>query len=683
MKRFLLIVLILGILGGGGWVAWKWYGAAGGTGEALNLVPADAIYLIATDDPIKSWKEVANTTTWTHLQRNAYFASLTSAANSLDSLIRDNDLLFDLIGSHSLIVSAHMIGTKDYDFIFLADLQGASGIKFLNDYIGDFATEGLSVRKEKYGTEDVFTIHDPADNTNLYISIPGSYLVASYTKKLLQSALDAEKNNFTLTREEFLRGKTDLDAGSTMDLYLNYSMLPKFMNSYSDGGNEYVSRLSQTLTTTSLSMSIDENLLKATGYTYFNDSIESYIKTLQMSGKGRNEFADIAPSRTSFALSLTFRSFAEFFANFESNLRKDVAEYDEYRKNLQQAEDYLKISVQKDIIDWVDDEVVLMEMQSAGMGVDNEMAVALKAKNIEEARDHLDFIGKQVRKRTPVKFKEVEHRGYGINYLGMKGLFKIILGRFFARYDKPYYTIVGNYVIFSNHPQTLESIIDDYLDKNTLDRSDEFRAFQNQFEDKSSVLIYLNTPVLFNTMKRMADASTRLSMEANKEFIVCFRHVGFQLVPETGRFKTTLAEQFITTEPINIAEESEDDVVEDDPVTDEAATADDEPIANEPEIKEGEADPMELPYMYVKDLNAKLFTEYFADSTTVHFKVELRNGFKDGSYTEYFENGVVKMTGKFNGDRRDGVWRLFGEDGKLIMRRSYDNGEIRKERTRD
>lgn len=669
MKVFKWVV-ILALLGGVGWVAWKFYSSKGISGEAINLIPDDAIYAIITDDPIGAWKKVSSTQTWGHLQSNAYFASLTSSANSLDSLIHDNEMLFDLIGTRSLIVSAHMIGTKDYDFLFLVDLQGASGIKFLNEYVTTFNTGGYTVKKEKYYDTDIVVLHDPSDNSNLYISIPGTFLVMSYTKKVLINALDAQLGGATLSKDRLV--PVGDGTNSIGKLYLNYYRLPEFVRCFSDGENEYINRMSESMISTNLDLRVDEDLLTAKGYTYINDSVDSYIKTLEVAGKGPTEFFEIAPQRTAFTFALGFESFSKFFTAFQENVKKDVKEYQEYRDNMSTVENYLKIDLQKQVIDWIGEEVAMIELQSSGKGTDTEMAVILKSSNIEKAKKDLSDIERQVRRRTPVKFKSIDHRGYPVNYLGMKGMFKILLGRFFARYDKPYYTIINNFVVFSNHPQTLESMIDDYLDKKTLDRSDEFRQFRQQFDDKSSVFIYVNTPVLFNTMKKLADAETKASMEKNKDYITCFRHIGFQLVPDKGKFVTSMAEQFYFDSPNLKPQTSNQEPVGDSTFVELDTVA--------VEDIDTDKDPMELPYIYVKDVNAKSYTEYYDDSTTVHFKVELRNGFKDGSFTEYFENGKEKMTGKFRRDKRDGHWRLYNEDGDLVMKRVYDDGEVKRER---
>jgi hypothetical protein len=116
-------IFILLTLGAVGYFSWRWFNPGDEAPAALTLVPPNAIYLFETRTPIESWKTISGSAQWRHLQKNSYFGSLTSATNSLDSLIRDNDLLFNLIGSRSVVVSAHMVGVRDYDFLFVVDLK--------------------------------------------------------------------------------------------------------------------------------------------------------------------------------------------------------------------------------------------------------------------------------------------------------------------------------------------------------------------------------------------------------------------------------------------------------------------------------------------------------------------------------------------------------------------------------
>src|SRR5687767_5905767 len=226
MKKFLKWVFILGFLGGIGWVAFKWYTAQKQTlpEATFSLIPDDAVYFLATGDPFNSWKEISSSAAWSHLQRSPHFAELTSDINNLDSLVRENDLLFELVASRAVVVSAHMTSVKEYDFLFLVDLQDVSGIKFLNEYLTTFSLEGYTVRKEKHGEDDLIILQDIEKNTNLYMSLPGSHLVASYSKKIITSALDARTANTGLPAEKYVELGESLETGIAQ-LYLNYDRL--------------------------------------------------------------------------------------------------------------------------------------------------------------------------------------------------------------------------------------------------------------------------------------------------------------------------------------------------------------------------------------------------------------------------------------------------------------------------
>lgn len=676
MGKFIKWTLILGFLGGAGWFAYQWYTTRATAENALGLVPEDAIYVITMPDPIKGWKDISGSKMWTHLRTNAYFAKLTASTDHLDSIVRQNDILLSLVGAHRLLVSAHMTGEKTYDFLFLADLGEVAGVKlkFIHKYISDISISGYALKKEKYNGEELYTITNTVNHSVTYLSIPGKNLIASFSKSLLKKALDVRKEKASPTGSASSLAEIQLDDNGLIQLYVNASRLPAFMACYAAATNEYVDPLSKLIRNASLDFHFADESLSAEGFMYINEEEESYLRTLAVSGKAATGFEGIAPKRTGFALALGFTSFATFFENLQTNLQRDVAAYKSYQENLKQVEDYLSISLEKNFVSWVGEEIALIQLQSGGNGVEAEVALAIKSSNIEQAKKELAYVEKMVRKRTPVKFKSVEHRSYPIRYLHMKGLFKLLLGKFFARYDKPYYTIIDNYVIFSNHPGTLESMIDDYLDHNTLRRQDDFMTFRNQFESENAVFFYANTPILFNALKSLADVKTRASMVTNKEYIVCFEKIGFQLIPDNGHFRAKFAEAFVDPADVPLVKPAEETVTRDTVMDELRLDSAEFQAAITPKV-----DPMALPPIFVKDVNAKSYTGYFDDGS-VQLIVEVRNGFKNGDYVEYYPGGKIKMKGSFKDEQRDGTWRLYDENGKQILRRTYRRDEVIREK---
>ncbi len=655
MKKFILWIFVLGLFSGIGWVGYNWYYSRGISVNVFQHIPEDAIYIIETTEPIKTWTDVSGSAMWKHLQKNAYFSKLTSSANSLDSMVRENDKIFNVLGSRSLVVSAHMVSAKKYDFLFLVDIESASGIKFLEEYVTTIASEKLIFSKDKYNDFEIMKMYSKADSSTLYFTIVNTYLCASFNYQLLKNSIDASGGKNIGNSNAFAKISEDIKSSGIMRVFLNYDRLDDYMTCYMDGQNEYVSYLSKALDLTGLSMEQKDELISLKGFTKTKDSVSSYLEALKHSGKGRSLASDIAPARTSFYMSLGFKNFTEFFNNVEVELKKDVKEYDDYQSNIKTIENFLDISLKENFMSWIGEEVAFIQLQSAGEGLDNEVALILQTTDIEFAKKNLDLVAKKIRHRTPVKFKEVDYKGYKINYLSVKGLFRVLLGKFFARYDKPYYTIIKDKVIFSNHPQVLESMIDDYLLGNTLEKQDNYRNFRDKFYSRSSVFIYISTPILLGTMKNIANKETKADMDKNKEFITCFRHIGFQLTPNDENFETTFAEQFVDPNVIVPDDEDGNDDVIADTLSKDSINA-----------------LFKLPYLYPKNPNDKIYKEFYADSTTKKFEVELRYGFKDGDYTEYYESGETKMKGKFKKDKRSGTWRYYSVEGKLIAKKKFE-----------
>ena len=80
-------------------------------------------------------------------------------------------------------------------------------------------------------------------------------------------------------------------------------------------------------------------------------------------------------------------------------------------------EQFLKIDVKENFVDWIADEIALLQIQSDISKGKNDLALVLKANDADDAKSNLDFVLKQIKKKTPVKFKAVDYKGYKIiNY---------------------------------------------------------------------------------------------------------------------------------------------------------------------------------------------------------------------------------------------------------------------------
>lgn len=595
------------------------------------------------------------------MRKQPYFGALTASANSLDSLINDNSRLFDAFGSRHVMASAHMYKKNDYDFLFIVDLEKAAKLKFIQEYLTNLSSQGFRVTKRRYEGQQITELYDKASRQTLYITFIENLLVCSYTNSLLEASID-QKDDPRIGRDtRFVEVSKAISGNGLFNVYMQYAYLDEYMRCYMSEANEYVTSLSKSLGFTGASFSLGEDgKMVLDGYTNIHDSISPYLRAMLTSGKGKLTAQEVIPQRTAFYMSLTVDDFPTFYDSFEKSMKDNLKEYQEYRGNVDRIEKFLKISLRNNFVKWIGQEVAFVQTQPKGLGKDNEFAVIVKTKDVDEARENMDFITKQIRKKTPVKFKGVDYKGYTINFMSVKGFFKLIFGKFFQKLDKPYFTVIDDYVVFSNHPQTIKNIINDYVDKKTLDQSEQFNNFFGEFSSSSNVFIYIQTPVLHNNLKGFVSGATWADMQKNKNYIVCFPQMGLQLAEDNSLFATKLITTFHDPEEV-----TDNDLI---------ASIDSTHVSIQPADSTTQIEEEEPDEIILDDLDVKRYTESYPDGSK---KVEavIKDGLRNGAYREYYTNGEVKIKGHYQDDLKNGTWKYYDESGKLTEKKKFDNGQ--------
>jgi len=636
----------------------------------LSAVPAKSIFIIETDDSYNAWDKLTKSEVWGHLKKHPVFAKVAAGMDMIDTIAQGNPKLAEFIGRRNLIISMHVTGNGAYDFIYTIDLRRASKLLTFQKYLKGLISDKYEVKDYPHNGTTVYKLTDDKSQMVIYLCFMKNLMVASFNSKLLESSIDqfdkpvlANDNNF-LTIYEKIKGE------GLFRIFLNYAQLDDYTNGMLSSPDQNIKQLSKSLFYTGLSFDVDnQNLIKCDGYTNFNDSVVSSLRAMINSGSGKTNLADVLPAKTASSVSLGFDRFTEYFDNLMSNLKEVPKSYNEYQSAIKKAEDFLKIDLRKNMMSWIGDEMAMVHLPPMGLGRSNEFAVFLRVRDMDDAKENLDIIMSQIKKRTPAKFDVVEYNGYNINYLSMKGFFRMLFGKYFQKLEKPYFTYIGDYVVFSNHPQTLKVIIDGFANKSLLSNSGEYKSFTSNFSRKSNVFILLSTSQFLQSLQGTINPSTYASLESNKEYIVSFPYMGFQLEKDGSLFKTRFYVQF--------RKDSEVDTDIADAVT-EVDKSDTLSAIISDQAEEEVSGLLSRVDEYVPDDLSKSFykEKYSNGKTKVEF--ELKDGFRHGDYMEYYDNGEIKIKGKYKKDHKEGTWKLYAENGKLLQKVKFENGK-RKE----
>ena len=706
------------------------------TRDPFTAIPDDAVYIIETTDLTDGWSTISDSKMWKNMRTSKHFEDINKSASTLDSLIKGDATMDMLFSNRQLLVSAHMISGSDYDFIFVVNMKQASKVLFVKDYIkGIISSFGYSMNKRNYEGNEILELTDNETLEVLYITFIDNLFVGSYSPILLEKSIKQKDKNNWVKNTTFQAVAGEISSKKLFNFYFNYSMLSKYLAVYLSEESDIVNSLGKSLEYSAFNVNFEDEKLSFAGYTNLADSVSSYLKALANVSPGKSDGFKIVSDKTALYLAMCFDNFDDFYKNLTTEFSAEKGEeYEDYSKTVKKVEKLFNVSMQDDFFSWIGNEIAFVKLKPVANAKEGDVTILIHTKDIDDAKKGLNHLTTQVKKRSPLKFEAVEYKEYTINYLDIKSFFKMFFGKLFGKLERPYFTYIDDYVVFSNSPSSLMDIIDDYLDEKTLEKNKEFTEFRDNFDSKSNISVYVRMPELYSHLYYYSNAQKRKGVHENKDLILSFSQVGFQLVSDGKIFKTTLIvghdEDALFNEELekfeNAAEElyvSEYDSLKFKPeLTADQLSKDgtveikyeNDKTKYEGTIRDSKIDGVFKTYFNDGNLesnvnyrNGKVVGKatFYYDNDEQKIKAEItynENEKIEGIYTEYYENGSkkavvefedgvmngdaflyydsgnIKIEGKYKDGNKEGKWKNYTEDGNLFDKEKWKKGQAKK-----
>ena len=469
-------------------------------------------------------------------------------------------------------------------------------------------------------------------------------LVLLRTDKLKKEKLDIEA-------EKLVSGK------GLVRVFINYARLPQFLNIYLGTGNEYIDMFSNSMDFAGLYFNTDHKRMEVKGYTLRKDTADPYIMALLNSGKHRMKAHEILSGRTALYTNIGFSNPVTFVKELENALAVHDPQWCEsYRSSRKKIENLFDISLEENFLSWMSGEFAITQSEPGLLGHDPELILAIGTKSIKDARKNMEFIEKKLRRRTPLRIKTVDYKGFEINYVEMKGFFRLFFGGLFDKFEKPYYTYVDDYVVFSNKASSLLSFVEDYDQKNLLKDNPGFKNAFSYLNSSSTVFLYTDVHKFYYQLKPMMNAVTWGEIQSDKDIVYSFPYWTMQI---TGDGQSASLQCVMDYKPYQPEEAAEAVVVDDeaDEVMNEDAETEKEQMS-------------ELQRFYVEKFEGNVLREFYPEGA-LKSEAEVKEGKRHGRYREYYENGKLKLRGKYGNNIPKGTWKYYTEEGEFERKEKY------------
>jgi antitoxin component YwqK of YwqJK toxin-antitoxin module len=509
-------------------------------------------------------------------------------------------------------------------------------------------------------------------------------MVASYNRGILEASIKerTKENPGIASDPRFVQASAKSGSKSLFNIKFNYTQLNNFLSCFMDDPGSMAVSLSQSMKYTCLDFNLENEQITFEGYTNLNDSISSYQKAMLNVEPGNYRAWEVLSTDVGLYFSLAFEDFGVFYDNLINEFARDTSEYESITERVEKVEKFLGISIQDDFFSWIGNEIAYVMMRPSGTKEGQEVMVAVHAKDIDDARTGMDNLTRQIKRRTPAKFRAVTHLGYEINYLDIKGFFRLFLGKLFEKLEKPYYTYIGDYVIFSNSPESLMALIQQYVNGNTLKNQPEFMALKEQFSSKGNVSIFVLMQNMYSYLHYFGDDDTRSGLKKNRDLIVGFIRTGFQMVQEKGMYSTKMIAVFddsaVDFEKLENIRSAEADV---------SNLMFEGLFFKTDSVFSGEAETMEiktddgkiLQLLNLKNGRPHGETILFDAQERRQWIVNYNEGAVEGWVIKLYPDGKKWAEAQFEEDQMEGEYIEYFQNESVKMRMNYKNGEARGE----
>lgn len=635
------IIVIVGSL----WLYLKFTDKAGI--DPHYLIPEDAIYVFESEKPLSKWDELNQNELWQFLKKHPYFASIQEDVDYLNAMLEGNRKLLKLVGNEKFICSAHLISKDNYDFMFAIDLSATNELLGSSGNLSKLLTQaGIKVTKSDHLNFEIIACTDQNNSPPLYLSKVENFLVCSYNLPILRKSIEAYTNPLFAQNENFSKVYRKIGGSDFGALYVQWEFMDDYLSLYQKSESDWLKSIAESMTFGAFDLTLNDRSIVLDGVAHQRDSNSSYLSALMKSGAGVSSVDQVLSNRTAYFWSLCFNDAASLYQNLTNSLEQNGHELANFEKNKNRIENYLKISLEKDIISWIGNELVVAQSKKFKVGTKDEYFAYIKLKNKNLAREKLEGLSLQVKKRTPAKFKQLHFRSYTIQYVELKGTFKLLFGSLFDKFETPYYTFIGDYVVFSNSAMGVVGLIEDFEHKRVLANAVNYHKPKSE---SHSALLYVAP---YNTF---AALSSKLARDKNSDFAKSKEHFegfgGFYLSLQSRKDLIEFHSELHMLLPELSEQISSADI--------RSLWQQRVPVQNDE------------PQFVLRIIEDGVYKQYYPNSERIFIDAKTKWGIMHGKYAEYHPNGTLKAKGKYRKGQRSGVWKFYNNKGEQVAKKRY------------
>ena len=472
------------------------------TESPLNIIPTNAAVILQCNDANELYASLNDVDIWKHLCNISLVDSINNQIKEISSFYNQHPLIFK---SNSVFISFHKVGANNSGLLFSSNFERetiGSNTK-INTLLGKVISES------QYNNESIFELQHKGNT--LFVSFKGDIVFFSENKMLVEDAIRASVAKDKLSiQPSFSTAYKTISKSAEINLLFNYNLLIEYTNLF----------ISTAFTTTDLSgwtatdLKLKNNIIIANGFGNIKSPVENYTDVFINQAIENTDIADIIPENTTILLALGFDNTKLLFDKKNKLLetQNNFWSWDKSRKKLL---DNTKVNY-NELINQLENEAGRFNTFTTQSS--SEQYTYFKSKNSLTTSSLMQGLIDNSK----------DYNGCTINHCKDPNITANLFGELFTC-SASYFTIIDDYFIFGTSEASIQYIINNYNEKNTLNNSVHFKNYRTYLSSKSNLLFYINPGRTLANLKNRLQANYNNKISFDKDSILNFTAFSLQL----------------------------------------------------------------------------------------------------------------------------------------------------------
>lgn len=506
--------------------------------KITDVIPEEFLLTVSIEDPLDVWEEFESSAIWQGLSGTPIYDDVQQQIQDTKQTVLSETYikLLKMVFNKKLMLMVPDLKHESIKFVAAADL----GLKIKLFQMGSrfksqFLPEGddIAYSQREFEGVKIESVQLLAEKeTYSYCFIKNILLVSNHEPSLEKCILTAQGQLSSLNlNENFRQVQANIEGDTRIQLYLNGHKMQPFLNDLlSQDAIKNLDFLTRLIEFTGLGLKIDGNRLIIRGFSALNlDAASPESKRLFTQIGQESNLVEFVPADAASFGGLSFNEFDAFWQFTKTQLQLDREVWSEFESSQQLAKKYLGMELERDLLSWVGSEIGTFNLPTENFQTKPEAVLLLGVKELTQARNSLNQIKQSVSDRLPINFKEKNYKGILISYMELPFFLKVFFGGLFKEATKPYWCILGDYVVFSDNMENLEYVIDAHLSKSSLNFHPDFMEIKEVMPEDRNATFYFDTQRLITSLRPNLSREIMKNINELQAYLERLKAIGISL----------------------------------------------------------------------------------------------------------------------------------------------------------